>query len=121
MRGSVTRPSRITIVHATLLVFALLLVGQAARVQLMEGEVWAERARRQQFRTGEMVAPRGKILDASGNVLAESRELVRINIAPHEIKDSRALAAQLRTAGFDARAIALATDLSKKWVTLPGL
>ena len=107
--------------HATLGIFALLLVGQAARVQLIQGEVWAERARRQQFRTGEMVAPRGKILDASGNVLAESRELIRINIAPHEVKDSKALGAQLRAAGFDARAIASATDRSKKWATLPGL
>ena len=116
-----TRPSRITIVHATLIVFALLLVGQAARVQLLEGETWAERARRQQFRTGEMVAPRGKILDASGNVLAESRELIRINVAPHEVKDPNALAAQLRAAGFDAKAIRLSTDRSKKWATLPGL
>jgi cell division protein FtsI (penicillin-binding protein 3) len=117
----VTRPSRITIVHATLIVFALLLVGQAARVQLLEGDTWAQRARRQQFRTGETVAPRGKILDATGNVLAESRELIRINVAPHEIKDPKAVAAELRSAGFDAKTIRLATDRSKKWTTLPGL
>ena len=53
------RPSRIGIVHGTLLVFALLLIGQAARIQLVQGEMWAERARRQQFRVGPMVAPRG--------------------------------------------------------------
>ena len=66
------RPSRVTIVLVTLLVFAVLLVGQAARVQLFEGKEWAERARRQQFRTGAVSAPRGKILDASGNVLADA-------------------------------------------------
>jgi cell division protein FtsI (penicillin-binding protein 3) len=117
----VRRPSRIGIVHATLLVFAILLLGQAARIQLVQGEMWAERARRQQFRVGPMVAPRGKILDASGNVLAESRELLRINVAPQEVKNTAALAGELRKAGFDAAAIGLATDRARKWVTLPGL
>ena len=107
--------------HGTLLVFALLLIGQAARVQILQGEMWAERARRQQFRVGPMVAPRGKILDASGNVLAESRELVKINVAPQEVKRIDALVAELRKAGFDAAAIALATNRARKWVTLPGL
>ena len=115
------RPSRITIVHATLAVFALLLLGQAAKVQLVQGDTWAERARRQQFRVGPLVAPRGKILDASGNVLAESRELVRINVAPQEIRSTDALVSELRKAGFDAAAVKLATNRAKKWVTLPGL
>ncbi|MGK2961286.1 MAG: hypothetical protein ACSLFK_03950, partial [Gemmatimonadaceae bacterium] len=115
------RPSRITIVHATLVVFAVLLIGQAARVQLVEGDEWAERARRQQFRTGPMVAPRGKILDASGNVLAESRELVRLSVAPREVKNVAALAAALRKWGFDERVIAAATSQERKWVMLPGL
>ena len=115
------RPSRIGIVHGTLLVFALLLIGQAARIQLVQGEMWAERARRQQFRVGPMVAPRGKILDASGNVLAESRELLRINVAPQEIRNSAALVRELRKTGFDAASITLATNRARKWVTLPGL
>lgn len=115
------RPSRISIVHGTLLVFALLLLGQAAKVQLVQGETWAERARRQQFRVGPLVAPRGKILDASGNVLAESRELVRINIAPQEVTKGDELMTELRKAGFDDAAVRLATNRAKKWVTLPGL
>ena len=115
------RPSRISIVHGTLLVFALLLIGQSARIQLAQGEMWAERARRQQFRVGPMVAPRGKILDASGNVLAESRELLRLNVAPQEVKNATALVKEMRSAGFDAATVRLATNRAKKWVTLPGL
>lgn len=115
------RPSRITVVHGTLVVFALLLIGQAARVQLVQGDEWAERARRQQFRSGPMVAPRGKILDASGNVLAESRELVRLSVAPREVKNAAVLAAALRKWGFEERIIAAATSKERKWVTLPGL
>ena len=113
-------PSRLTIVHGTLVLFALLLVGQAARVQLVQGDMWAERARRQQFRTGPMVAPRGKILDASGNVLAESRELVELSVAPQEVRNNTALAAELEKAGFDRATIRNATNRTRKWVTLPG-
>ncbi len=115
------RPSRITIVHATLMVLAVLLIAQAARVQLVEGELWAERARRQQFRTGPTVAPRGKILDASGNVLAESRELVRLNVAPNEVQNADLLADLMRRAGFDASVVRDAANRAKKWVILPGL
>ena len=115
------RPSRVSIVLGTLCVFAILLIGQAARVQLLQGKEWAERARRQQFRTGSFSAPRGKILDASGNVLAESRELVRLSIAPNEVKSFDALKTALRRAGFDAASIKEATTRTKKWVTLPGL
>lgn len=115
------RLSRVSIIHLMLVVFAILLLGQAARVQLIQGEQWAERARRQQFRTREVEAPRGKILDASGNVLAESRELYRISIAPTEVKNGPALSTAMRAAGFDAKAIASAADLKRKWVTLPGL
>ena len=115
------RPSRITVIHGTLVVFALLLLGQAAKVQLVDGEEWAERARRQQFRSGPMTAPRGKILDASGNVLAESRELLRLSVAPREVKKPATLVAELRKRGFDESVIAAATSSERKWVTLPGL
>ena len=115
------RLSRVSVIHLTLALFALLLVAQAARVQLVEGKEWAERARRQQFRTRPVAAPRGRILDASGNILAESRELVRINIAPRELKDVTALAVAMRKSGFAASAITAASDRSKRWITLPGL
>lgn len=115
------RLSRVSVIHLMLVVFALLLLAQAARVQLVQGGHWAERARRQQFRTRAVEAPRGKILDASGNVLAESRELYRVSIAPQEVKNASALATAMRAAGFDAKTIARGVDRGRKWVTLPGL
>lgn len=115
------RLSRISTIHLTLFLFALLLVGQAARVQLVQGDEWAERARRQQFRSGSVAAPRGDILDASGNVLAESRELFRLNVAPREVKNRAVLARALGLAGFEERWIQAAGDSTKKWVTFPGL
>ena len=65
----VVRLSRVSVVHLALTVFALLLIAQAARVQLVQGKDWAERARRQQFKLGAVESARGKILDASGSVL----------------------------------------------------
>src|SRR5687767_3539263 len=120
-RGEVVRLSRISAIRLTLFLFALALIGQAARVQLVEGKEWSQRALRQQFRTGPITAPRGDILDATGNVLAESRELFRLNIAPREVKNRRALARALTESGFDSRLVAAATDTTRKWVTLPGL
>lgn len=115
------RLSRIGVIHLALIAFALLLIAQAARVQLVQGKDWAESARRQQFRTSPVEASRGKIFDASGNVLAESRELVRVNVAPREVRNADAFAAAMRKAGFDREAISAATNRAKKWVTLPGL
>jgi cell division protein FtsI (penicillin-binding protein 3) len=104
-----------------LTLFAVALIAQAARVQLFQGKDWAERARRQQFRTAPMSAPRGKIFDAAGNVLVESRELLRINVAPREVKDPALLSRALRDAGFEQQWASAAIDQKRKWVTLPGL
>src|SRR5687768_9342347 len=104
-----------------LVLFAVALIGQAAKVQIVQGKDWAERARRQQFRTGSIVAPRGNIFDASGNVLVESRELVRLNVAPNEVKDPALLSRLMSEAGFPLAWSRAAIDRKKKWVPLPGL
>jgi cell division protein FtsI (penicillin-binding protein 3) len=113
--------SRSSIIHGVLVVFAAALIGQSARVQIVHGKEWAERARRQQFATGQVHAARGNILDASGNVLVESREMFRLNVAPGEIKDMSAFADAMRNAGFPREWIAAASDRRRKWITLPGL
>ncbi len=115
------RLSRISVIHFMLALFAVALIGQAARVQLVQGRDWAERAKRQQFRTSPMLAPRGNIFDASGNVLVESRELVRLNVAPGEVKDPVLLSRLMQESGFPAEWTGAATDKKRKWVSLPGL
>jgi cell division protein FtsI (penicillin-binding protein 3) len=116
-----SRISRSSIIHGVLVVFAAALIVQSARVQIVQGKEWADRARRQQFATGQVHAARGNILDASGNVLVESRELFRLNVAPGEIKDVPAFRDEMQKAGFPRDWIAAASDQRRKWITLPGL
>lgn len=115
------RLSRVSTIHVVLVLFAVALLGQSARVQLIQGKRWAERARLQHFRESPLAAARGNILDASGHVLAESRELVRVTVAPGEVRDKPALVTALREAGFSREWIDATTDPRRRWVELPGL
>lgn len=115
------RLSRVTTVHLVLALFALALVGQAAKVQLVQGRKWADRARRQQYSQGAVSAARGIIRDASGNVLAESRELMRLTVNLRDVGDRSILLRSLRDAGFPEGTIRQAGDPARKWVDLPGL
>ena len=110
--------SRIAIVHAALLVFALLLIGRAAKVQLMERDQWARQAERQQVAASSLPAPRGAILDATGEVLAESREMLDLAVAPREVRDMAVLRSALERAGASAAVVRRATDTRSKWVEL---
>jgi cell division protein FtsI (penicillin-binding protein 3) len=112
--------NRIGIVHAALVLFALLLVGRAGKVQLLERDAWARRAERQQVAADSLPAPRGAILDATGEVLAESRELVTLSVAPREVRDLRALRRALDKAGVAPAVARRATDRRRAWVDLPG-
>lgn len=115
------RLSRVSVIHLMLGIFAALLIGQAARVQLFQGKSWSERARRQQFNSRSVSAARGSIFDAAGNILAQSREMFRVSIAPNEVKNATALARSMRDLKIDNRWIRAALDKKKKWITLPGM
>ncbi|MEO5590513.1 MAG: penicillin-binding transpeptidase domain-containing protein [Gemmatimonadaceae bacterium] len=115
------RPSRSSIIHALLLLFAVLLIAQAARVQIFQGSQWAEKARRQQFKDRQVAALRGSIYDATGDILVESRGMFRVSIAPQEVASSAPMSRALKAAGIDARIIRASLDRRRKWVTLPGL
>src|SRR5205823_5793118 len=99
------RSRRIKIVHGLLAVFALAVIGQAAHVQLLQGNTWRARAARQQLAPREMPAPRGDILDAAGLVRAQDRALLR-----------RALTGLKLRPEWVRRAF----DTSRVWLTLPG-
>jgi len=114
------RLTRSQVVHGALGAFAALLVVRAAQVQLWEGRAWAARAHKQHYGAKEVPAPRGGLLDARGVPLAQSRELVKLSIAPHEVRDRRVLGKALRTLGVPAAWVARATDARRKWVVLPG-
>ncbi len=113
-------PSRVGLVHLGLALFALAIVGKTARVQLLQGRAWAASALRQQSTERVIPAPRGEILDASGGTLAQSRETVKLDVAPSEVKNRRALREALAAAGVPAPTVARAVDPARKWVPLPG-
>jgi len=117
----VVRRSRISVIHLMLAIFAVVLIGQAAKIQLVQGHKWAERARRQHFRDLPSAAARGDILDATGKVLVESRQVTRLTVAPPEVRDTAGLARALHGAGFPSQWIAASIDARRKWVELPGL
>jgi cell division protein FtsI (penicillin-binding protein 3) len=114
-------PKRAAIVHAFLVLFALALVARAAKVQVIEGKDWVARARRQHFFAGSMSAPRGAILDASGNTLVESREMTRVAVALPEVRDTAFVLKALRHARVDADAVRAAIARRRRWIDLPGL
>lgn len=115
-----TRPSRVGLVHLVLALFALAIVGKAASVQLVQRARWAARAERQQSTERVVPAPRGDILDADGQMLAQSRETVKLDVAPPEVRDHAALRTALLKAGVPAEFARRASDKSRKWVSLPG-
>src|SRR5438105_5353149 len=113
------RHPRIGIVHAALALLALAVLIKTAYVQLVQGRAWSDLARRQHFTAKAVQAPRGEIMDASGRTLATTREVVRLEIAPREVKDTRALRRALLSAGVEQSWATRATDTQRSWVALP--
>lgn len=114
-------PKRVAIVHAFLVLFAIALIGRAAKVQVVEGKDWVNRAKRQHFFAGALSAPRGEILDASGNTLVESREMTRVAVALPEVRDTAFVLKALHRARVDAEAVHAAIARRRRWIDLPGL
>ncbi len=110
--------TRLRVVQIVLVAFAGALVVRSAWVQLWQGERWERMATRQHYSRNALPAPRGEILDVTGVPLAQSEVRVRINVAPHEVREPRRLARELRRLGIDAATIRRATDPKRKWVEL---
>lgn len=116
------RVSRIGIIHSALAIFALSLIGRAAKVQIVDREQWSARADSQHFTNGGLLPPRGTIYDAAGERLAESREVLRLQVAPREVhaRDRRRLVAALVRIGVARPVAERSVDPRRAWVELPG-
>jgi len=114
-------PTRVAVIHAFFVLFAIALVARAAKVQVVEGKQWVARGKRQHFFASALSAPRGQILDASGNTLVESREMTRVALALPEVRDTAFVIKALRRARLDAAAVHAAIDRRRRWIDLPGL
>jgi cell division protein FtsI (penicillin-binding protein 3) len=117
------RPSRLALLHALLLLFAIALIGRAGQVQLWQRGTWAARADAQHYKQVELPAPRGGIFDEHGVPLARTRAAVRLSVAPRELRrDSlHVVANAMVRLGIPADAAQHALDTSRAWVTLPGV
>jgi cell division protein FtsI (penicillin-binding protein 3) len=120
MSAGFKTPGRLTIVHGVLVVFALALIAKAGYEQLFRSDYWSRIGQRQHYVTSGLPAPRGQILDATGRPLVESREMVRISVAPRQVKNRAALARDLKLASVDPRFVSMSLDTMRKWVDVPG-
>ena len=121
MTQIVTTGKRVAVIHGFFLVFALALTARAAKVQVADGKQWVARAKRQHYVAAAQSAPRGDILDASGNTLVESQELTRVAVALPEIRDTAFVVKALRRAKIDADVLHAAMARRRRWIELPGL
>lgn len=114
---------RFTLVEWGVALFAIAILAKAAHVQLLNGKKWADLANRQQTRLERLPAPRGRMIDATGMPLVESRELVSFNIAPNQVRkeDRATLARTLQKLRAPQPYARRALDTTRKWVNLPGL
>lgn len=100
---------------------ALVVLGRAFQLQVLEGARWTRQAAEQQRSRVPVPARRGGIFDRNGVALALSVETFGIAVAPRELAEPREAAARLvRVLGLSERAARRATDRSRRWVVLPG-
>lgn len=114
-------PSRLGVVHMALALFFVAIFGKAVQVQIVNGGAWRARASRQQTATRDIPAPRGRVLDESGRIMAQNQEKVRLDITPREVQERGKLRGVLTRARVPARVVALIADTSLRNVSIPGV
>ena len=63
---------------------ALRSFSQRGKIVIVNGSAWRARAGRQQTANRDIPAPRGRVLDESGRILAQNQEKVRLDVTPRE-------------------------------------
>ena len=111
---------RIGFIEGALVLGALLVIGRAVQLQVVEGARWKAEAAQVRQVTEVLEARRGGIFDRNGVPFAVTQEYFAVGIAPNELREK----------GQDARTIARALGLpadrvlrevrSKRWVAYPG-
>ncbi|HEX7123332.1 MAG TPA: penicillin-binding protein 2, partial [Gemmatimonadaceae bacterium] len=114
------RQTRLTVVHAALVLFAAALIARSAWVQLWQGEAWERLAARQHYAEGAVPPPRGEILDVSGVPLAQTQVRLRLAVVPREVREPRLLDRALQRLGVDRATRQRARDKDRKWVPIRG-
>jgi cell division protein FtsI (penicillin-binding protein 3) len=115
------RPTRLALLHALLVLFAIALVGRAGQVQLWQGGLWEARSDAQHLKPVDLPARRGDIFDERGRPLAVTRSSVRIAVAPREIAHADSAMIAMSRMGVPRDLMRRALDTSLAWVQFPGL
>ncbi len=110
---------RIGIIHLCTALFVVALLVKTARVQFWQRKTLVADAVHQQSTSRIIPASRGDILDSRGTTIAQSREMVKLDIAPKEVRDITKLKIALVRAKIPHEWVARATDTTRHWVSLP--
>ena len=87
--------ARARLLALALALWAVVIVGRLAQIQIAQGSKYRARAQRQQELKIEVPARRGSIFDREGRELAVSVEAFSVYAAPEQIEDRQAMAAAL--------------------------
>lgn len=79
--------SRVRLIEAVLALTAVVVVGRAAQLQLVQGARWRAEAERVRKERVALPARRGAITDRNGVPLAVTQEYYHVGIAPNELRD----------------------------------
>ena len=82
-------PKRMLFLLLGIVILFIILIGQFAKLQLIEGSKLKEKARNQQLLKKRIGAKRGNILDRNGEVLAQSVEVDTVTVNPKLLKENR--------------------------------
>ena len=114
-------PSRLGVVHLTLGLFCIAILGKAFQVQVVNRRAWTTRAKNQQVSRREIPAPRGRVLDESGRVLAQNQEKVRLDITPREVRELPKLEQLFTRLKVPRQIVMELADTLKPNVSIPGI
>lgn len=116
---------RSVVLHLSLVLFAVVLLLRAGKVQLVEGEYWANRGDNQRNAVDTLPAPRGPILDGDGVPIAVSSERVKLVISPNQLRpptekrnDRDTLIRELTRLGVPRTVVSRAADTARRYVAI---
>src|SRR5258708_34382851 len=83
-----TRSRRIGLIHLVLAVFVVALLVKTAHVQFWQRKTLVASGVHQQSTSRTIPAARGEIRDSRGVMLAQTREMVHLDVAPREAREA---------------------------------
>ena len=93
--STVTTRKRLLILIISIAFLFCVLLGRLGYLQLIAGKDLQARAAEQWYRDLPLKAPRGKITDKNGEILADNLDVYSIYVRPNAVKDAREVAAVL--------------------------